>query len=166
MRTNHPDLDPRYIQWIISIPSRERINAAGGFFADYRYFKHFLEWSLERVDLTMASNYSKIEFVNLTLTAAQKKQFAKWFEETRADLFAHMLVIAQEGYRLSVSFADKNDMIVASYTCKSESSPNVNKCVSSRHDDPEVAVGIAVYKLIEMLGFTEWSADQLDDDWG
>ena len=116
----------------------------------------------------MAKNktFGGVDFVHFKLSAEEKKKFQKWSDQNADDVFTHIHLLITQDYRLSVSYSLKDSTAIASVTCKDESSVNNQRCVSSRHADPLVAVLIACYKIEEVMGDGDWLELAQADDWG
>ena len=111
-------------------------------------------------------NFAPIEFVNYKLSEDEKKDFQTWSKDTADDIFTYVTTLLTQDYRLSLSYSYKDAMTIASVTCKDETSPNNQRCVSSRHSDPFTALQIACYKASVVMGDADWTELVAGTDWG
>lgn len=109
---------------------------------------------------------SKIEFVVWRLNEAQKKKFESWFEKTRDDIDDLLVTLTQGGNKVSITYDGNNDTFIASVTCKNENDPNFNQCLSSRHSELYVAIGVMLFKTLVLAGDIPWFENISEPDWG
>lgn len=110
--------------------------------------------------------FTKISFVNLRLSAEEKKAFTIWEKKNVDDLFTLLETVVLQDIRVSMSYDSKNETFIVSFTCRDEGGPNNGLCVSSRHGDAVTAVLVALFKHLVVIGDARWDEVASADDWG
>lgn len=110
--------------------------------------------------------YKTIEFVSVRLNEQQKRDFVVYEKDEGIDLGEQLTNLILDGYKLSISYAEKTGSFVASVTCRSDDSPNTALCVSSHHETPYKAVLVALFKHFTILDQIPWKEYAKGDDWG
>lgn len=110
--------------------------------------------------------FKPITFLHIKLDDKQKKGFPAFVDKAVPDLNVYLTNLVLDGYKLSLSFAEKSSTFVASVTCRTDDSVNKGLCVTSHHSDADMAIFVALYKHFVILGEDPWSETVKGDDWG
>ena len=105
-------------------------------------------------------------FININLTAEQKAAYKANGEREPQSIIDDMVYLLETRHKMSWSYSPENDMFIASVTCKDEESPNYQATVTARHQTPLLATDVLLYKILEVIGSSEWDFAETTDDWG
>jgi len=86
-------------------------------------------------------------FVDVKLTAEQRREFEAW-EQRDGDLVTFMQSLADDGYRVGVSWSGEQQAYTVSLTCRAEGNPNAGLCMTSFARSLSTALWLAVYKHV------------------
>lgn len=109
---------------------------------------------------------SDIEFVNYKMDAAEKKAFKVWYVNSPEKYFTDLINLIATGYKSSVSYSDDLECFTHALTCQDETSPNYNKCLTSRSDDYWEAMAISMFKHLELSEGGIWVFESAKNNWG
>ena len=112
------------------------------------------------------SNWNKIEFINVTLTEPQKKEFKTWAKENSPSLADDLGQVMVDDYRVSLVWDDNNQCFIATFTGKVEQTTNADKALSSRSDDWYEAMALTLYKHKVLFSGKAWTGDSTKNNWG
>ena len=112
------------------------------------------------------SNWNKIEFVNVTLTEPQKKEFKVWAKEHSNEVADDLGQLMVDEYRVSIVWDDNNQCFIATFTGKVDQSTNADKALSSRSDDWYEAIALNLYKHKVIFGGKQWNGETTKNNWG
>jgi len=101
--------------------------------------------------------FAEISFVQYRLNAQEKKDFSEWKEKEAARLEDLLVMSIEKGYKMSVSWDETHQCFIGSMTCKEESSPNHNMCMTSRDSQWYSALLMNVYKTNVLCDGGLWS---------
>lgn len=105
-------------------------------------------------------------FVNDNLTTREKEQFKQWWSDHNPDFEQEVALLVAGGWKLSVAYDSDNNSFRASYTCNDVHSGNYNCCVTSRHSEWAVAVGLGLFKIAHLWKDRNFRQEAVHDDWG
>lgn len=108
----------------------------------------------------------QVEFVPVRLNAEQKIAFVDFESKEGIDIGEMLTELILNGYKVSISYADKSQSFVASVTCRVDEAPNKGLCVTSHHETPYRALMVALYKHFVVLDKTPWKEYAEGDTWG
>lgn len=100
-------------------------------------------------------NYG-VEFVNITVSTADKNKFDAWVGTQTVELAEIMTHIITSGYKLSVSLDQNNDCYICALTGTEDQRWNSKKCMTSRADSIEEAIWLAAYKHLVICDGGDW----------
>jgi hypothetical protein len=109
---------------------------------------------------------SNIEFVNYKMDAAEKKAFKSWYKNEPSIYHTELINLVAAGYKSSVSYSDELECFTHSLTCQDETSPNYNKCLTSRSDDYWEAMAISMFKHLQLSEGGIWVFESAKNNWG
>jgi hypothetical protein len=115
-------------------------------------------------DDTMAKFTSDYQFVRCTLGKSEKEQFTRWFELNEKKLGTALSNVLEGGYKVSFSADFENSCFVCTLTGNEEKSPNYKKMLSSRAEDHWEALGLCIFKHVEMFNGEKWDSE--GSNWG
>jgi hypothetical protein len=134
---------------------------------------HGALWRLEQLEHEMAGkqvkkymDFGKVEFVNVTLNEAQKKEFLTWFKTEGERIADHLGQIMVDDYKVSCSWDDRNQCYIASFTGKEDQRVNEHKSMSSRSDDWYEALALNAYKHLVVFKGNTWDGETSKNNWG
>lgn len=106
-------------------------------------------------------------FVNLELTAVEKETIADWLKAFAPDVGDSLVVLAEAGYKVGVSYNDFHCAFHVAATCKLEGSKYYGRCFTLVHADPGRGVNILRYFYDSHLasGHYELEKDGAKHDW-
>lgn len=114
----------------------------------------------------LKQNYG-VEFVNITVSTADKAQFDSWVGSQNVELTEIMTHIISSGYKLSVSLDQNNDCYICALTGTEDQRWNAKKCMTSRADSIEEAIWLAAYKHVVICGAGDWGeSNSRNTTWG
>jgi hypothetical protein len=90
-------------------------------------------------------------FVDVKLTAEQRAAFLVW-EKREGDLVTLLQSMADDGYRVGVSWSGEQQAYTVSLTCRGEGDPNNGLCMTSFAKTLSTALWLALYKHLEVTG--------------
>jgi hypothetical protein len=90
-------------------------------------------------------------FVDVKLTAEQRAAFLVW-EKREGDLVTLLQSMADDGYRVGVSWSGEQQAYTVSLTCRAEGDPNNGLCMTSFAKTLSTALWLALYKHLEVTG--------------
>lgn len=119
----------------------------------------------------MASKKAQVErpnvrFVNIRVPAEKKEDSKVWVKQLGRKWLAEVEHLCQAGYKLGATWDGRNNCFIVSITCWDNESANYGLCFSTRHIDVEAAFGLVLYKVLEILGETNWEDHDSSDNWG
>lgn len=88
-------------------------------------------------------------FVDVRLTAEQRSAFLDT-TYTDAELVSSLQTLADEGYRVGVTWAGEQQAYTVSLTCREPDDPNNGLCMTSFARELRVALGLMVFKHYEV----------------
>lgn len=88
-------------------------------------------------------------FVDVKLTAEQREEFQTW-ESRGGDLVTFLQSLADDGYRVGVSWSGEQQAYTVSLTCRQEGSVNAGLCMTSFARTLSTALWLALYKHLEV----------------
>ena len=83
-----------------------------------------------------------------------------------ADLESVLAAFMTEGYKFSTRWDNQNRCYIASMTCDAPKHPNDKKCLVSRSNDWLEAIGLNVYKTIDLCKGGVWPERVKETNWG
>lgn len=124
--------------------------------------------SIERM-LSMARKpkFTEIEFVDLTLTKADAKKFTDWVSKQDKPLILWLSNLITDGYKVSQSADFEHNCVIVAVTGKSTAAFNTDRCFTSRAEEIEEALWMAVYKHYVVCDGASWGEPHNDTlSWG
>lgn len=109
-----------------------------------------------------------VGFVNIDLTEAQKKQVKNSYIFTEERLFELIANLADDGYKVSVSWDFANNTYTASLTGICAGCANPGHTLTGRHSNLLVCLSVLFYKHFEVCEGGVWGQRgyvQGDFDW-
>lgn len=88
-------------------------------------------------------------FVDVKLTAEQRTEFVGW-ERRKGDLVTFLQSMADDGYRVGVSWSGEQQAYTVSLTCRDAENPNNGLCMTSFAKTLSTALWLALYKHLEV----------------
>lgn len=106
-------------------------------------------------------------FVNLDWPAAEKETIADWLKAFAPDVGDSLVVLAEAGYKVGVSYNDFHSAFHVAATCKVEGSKYCGRCFTLVHSDPGRGINIMRYFYDSHLApeHYEVEGDELRYDW-
>src|SRR5574338_1165560 len=111
-------------------------------------------------------NWRKVDFVNINLSNAEKKQFKSWYEENQAAIPELAAAMTGQGYKLSIKWDNSNSCFIATVTCEGDGLPNDGKALSSRSGDFMEAVALNIFKTDVVSDDGVWPETSRGNSWG
>lgn len=105
-------------------------------------------------------------FVNITLTQADAKRFAEWFNEYETSLFTILGDVVSDTYKLSLSYDYDNVCYIATLSATKNSSDNEKSSLSARSAEATEALGLVIYKHVVMCEAGNWQEHSQPANWG
>lgn len=109
---------------------------------------------------------SNIQFCNINLSAAEKKQFKSWFNEHQSEIPTYAAAMTAQGYKLSIKWDNEHECFIATITCTDESMTNGGKALSSRSSDWLEAIALNIFKTDVIAEDGVWESSQSGNNWG
>lgn len=106
------------------------------------------DWNMARGKTTTTgkdSTNALPRFVDVKLTAEQRTEFLS-VKERYADSVHLLQGLADDGYRVGVTWSGEHQSYTVSLTCRDAKSPNNGLCMTSFAGDLVTAIALAVYK--------------------
>lgn len=100
-------------------------------------------------------------FVDVKLTAEQRAEFQGW-EKRGGDLVTFLQSMADDGYRVGVSWSGEQQAYTVSLTCRDTENPNNGLCMTSFAKTLSTALWLALYKHLEVTR-ERWVEAAFDD---
>jgi hypothetical protein len=85
-------------------------------------------------------------FVDVKLTAEERDLFLAWSKRGGPDLVTFLQSLADDGYRVGVSWAGEQQAYTVSLTCRQSGNVNEGLCMTSFAKTLENALWLAIYK--------------------
>lgn len=107
-----------------------------------------------------------MEFIDYRLTEDEKyqaKEFEKQGDQVVSDALGSLLA---EGYRITMTWDNKNNCYIVSLMGREETHRNYKKCMTTRHGDLRTAISMCVYKETFIFAGAAWSGSTHGNDWG
>lgn len=139
------------------------------------YISHLSNKILQIEERIMASkntpkpnnrNFTEITFVNMKITGKHKEGFNEWMSRKEAEIALDAAAFMSNGHKTSITWDVSNNVWIVSATCKESTSPNVDKCLTSRSSEWWEALCMNVYKHNIMCSGGSWSENEDETDWG
>lgn len=111
-------------------------------------------------------NWPETNFVNLKITGKHKDGFNEWMSRKDPEIQLDVATFMSNGHKTSITWDDNNNVWIVSATCKEESSPNVNCCLTSRSSEWWEAMCMNVYKNDVICAKSSWLDNAESGDWG
>lgn len=111
-------------------------------------------------------DWVQVEFVNVEMSADDKKKFKALKEAELNDLYQVTTRMIENGYKASTTWDDDHNCFIFSLTCKRETDPNFNLCMVSRSDNRLEAEALAAYKTRYMCSDGDWNQFKRDMSFG
>lgn len=92
-----------------------------------------------------SKNVGMPRFVDVKLTAEQRGDFLDW-PERKGDLVVLLQDLADDGYRVGVSWSGEHQSYTVSLTGRADDSPNKGLCMTSFAGKLDVAIWLALFK--------------------
>lgn len=107
------------------------------------------------------------EFVEIKLDKEDKKPLAEYMKELNDDPVEMLTAISALGYKVSVSWVDKQNSFVVSVSGRKDTKYNNGLSVSSWSDNLIEAIGMAAYKVIKLTDSGDWKEHATESsNWG
>lgn len=115
-----------------------------------------------------SQEWGKFEFVAVNLTEEEKKQFRLAYKDKPNDLLNPLDGFLKNGYKISLSYDQQNNCVLASMTGKDPASPNYNYVMTSRAADAWESLALALFKHYQVCDDEDWGGDTREDgrSWG
>lgn len=111
-------------------------------------------------------NWPETQFINLKIAGKHKDGFTSWMQRKESDIALDVVSFMSNGHKTSISWDTNNNVWIVSATCKDESSPNVNCCLTSRSNEWWEAMCMNVYKHDIICAQGNWLDNAESGDWG
>lgn len=133
-----------------------------------RQLSHMEQW------LTMANQKrnnkpsfgAEITFVTLKLDKEQAAQFQSWQNDKKTDLELEVADFMSKGWKTSITWDMNNDCFIVASTMKTDPSPNLNVCVTSRSTLWYEALCMNVFKVMVLHKGAALPVNTGSDNWG
>lgn len=102
-------------------------------------------------------DWQKYDFVEVTLSEEEKVAFKAHYAKDPQSLLGLVEETARGGYKLSLTYDQANECMIATLTCKEPSAVNFGYVMTSRAGDTWESIALAMYKH-------HYACD--DEDWG
>lgn len=97
-------------------------------------------------------------FIDVPLPGERRGEFIAWMK-AQGDVVRALQDLADDGYRVGVSYSGKQSAYTVSVTCRAEGDPNEGLCMTSFAALLPTAIWLAVYKHTVVTGGV-WSAGE------
>lgn len=115
----------------------------------------------------MARAKSEWQFIDVKLETEDKPKLEKFAKEYKLDVEAILTEISAMGYKLSISYVDKQNSFVVSVSGNDRTKHNNGCTMTSWSDDVIEALFMAAYKVIVVTDRGIWSEYATDtSNWG
>lgn len=108
----------------------------------------------------------QVTFVQLKLNEETASAFSTWMERKEPEIALDVASFMSKGNKVSITWDNENKCWIVSATCKEQSSPNYNHCLSSRSNEWWEAMCMNVFKHDVVCGGGSWTAKQSNANWG
>lgn len=145
--------------------------SAGSPYLIYHHVNRILKkWENAIMPAKYAKNdktaWAETKFAQVTLTADQKDEFHRWWNQKAFDVPLEISTMIANGWKAGLTWDDANKCFIASATCKDERSVNANVCVTSRSDDYTEALLLNVYKVNVLFKNQPLPTERGGNTWG
>ncbi len=106
------------------------------------------------------------QFAEIRLTKDDKASFERWATENLADAPDLLDALVNSGIKVGYSWSDYNDCYSFSLTDLDEKSQNAHVVMTSRADNFQEAMMIALYKHYVLCDGGLWPVKSQESDWG
>lgn len=133
------------------------------------YLVHFGDEFMRR-GLQMAKqkkvieNYEGYQMVDLRLSSDDKAKAQIWIRDNADKYELAFVEPAIDGYKVSISWSEKQKLYYVSYTGKPEHPLNAKKTLTSKAEDVFTAAMLNYYKTAILFDWETWVAVDRDDD--
>lgn len=111
----------------------------------------------------MARGYTPIKWVDITLSAEQKKEFKSAWDANDDTLITDIDVFIAAGYKFTCGSDEKSGAVRCTVTVKNDALPNHGKGFSSFAPNALMAMCISAFKLAKSDNDKEWLSTSGDD---
>jgi hypothetical protein len=116
--------------------------------------------------MTKKKERPQVIFVNVRVERAQKDAVGKWAGRKGFDYLTELEHLVQAGYKVGVSWDNRNQCFIVSVTCWEDGAANYAHCFSTRHGSIQKAIELMLYKVNVLLEESPWGEVSQADDWG
>lgn len=129
---------------------------------------HYESWVHKMANKKQSSggNWNNTEFINLSLSEPQRKDFKNWYATEGERITDHIGQAMVDDYRLSCNWDDNNQCFIATLTGKPDQRHNASKALSSRSDDWLEAMALSMFKHLVIFKGATWSGESTKNNWG
>lgn len=106
------------------------------------------------------------QFANVRLSKDDKAAFEQWATEHVPDAFDLLDAVVNSGVKASYSWSESVDAFSFSLTGMDERSANFHVVMTSKADNFQEALMLALYKHYVVCGEQDWPIDQQENSWG
>lgn len=111
-------------------------------------------------------DFAQVDFVNIYVSSQQEAQYRDWLKTADTQLVSLLADVIADQHKVGISFDGANACYIASATCKDETSPNYNVCITARSDDWTDALLLLVFKIQHIAGKIPWRDCSRPTTWG
>lgn len=112
----------------------------------------------------VTENYGDYQMVELRLSSEDKAKALKWIQANSDKYELAFTEPLIDGYKVSISWSEKQKLYYVSYTGKPEHLVNAKKTLTSKAEDVFTAAMMNYYKTAILFEWTTWISVDRDDD--
>lgn len=98
-----------------------------------------------------AGTKKKFEFVNVDFSESQRSHYEMWTLSETQEIADLLLGIVDNGFKISLSYDERNEAYVGSLTCKTDSTDHAGRIYMIRHTDIDKLIRLCGYYFTEHL---------------
>ena len=91
------------------------------------------------------------EFINVDFSHSEREHYQKWTDRSPMDLSTIIMEIADQGWKLSLSYDARHEAYISSMTCKVNDQVHGHKIFMIRHADIDKLIRLSGYYFNEVL---------------
>ncbi len=97
-----------------------------------------------------------MDFIDYQLSDEEKEACTTWREAQAGHYEELANQVVHAGYRITFTYDEKNECVVVTLIGRTQSCPNYNKAMTTRHINIEKALMMALYKQVVVFDYETW----------
>lgn len=137
-----------------------RVNRYLVYFGD-EYMKRGLQMAKQK---KVVENYEGYKMIDVRLSSDDLEKAKIWIQQNSDDYELAFTEPAIDGYKVSITWSEKQKLYYVSYTGKPEHPLNAKHTITSKAEDVFTAAMLNYYKTAILFDWETWVAVDRDDD--